>query len=204
MTLEDLRVFCTVAAEKSFSRAARKLRQALALAPGNAAASGTYGVLEMDLGHMPAAVRLLRRAVDIATDAPDIHSNLLLALGYVDGDPERYYAEHRRWEARHAVPSYAFIRPWDNDRDPERLVPQGVSGQRLQQVLQQHRIAVAARHQRTRALLGQRCDLQHGARQLLLHVEVGRLVLQRLEAADRLAELLEAGQVPAGLQIVAQ
>lgn len=105
--------------------ACRRFRQALALDPDNAVANGNLGVLELGFGRAPTSIRLLRRAVDAAPDAVETHSNLLLALGYVEMDPDRYFIEHRRWEARHAASSYAYIRPWDNDRDPERKLRVG-------------------------------------------------------------------------------
>jgi predicted O-linked N-acetylglucosamine transferase (SPINDLY family) len=105
--------------------ARRLFRRAIALAPANLIAAGNLAILEMNLGRVRSTIRRLRRAVDIAPDAVDTHSNLLLALGYVDSDPERYFAEHRRWAARHAAPAYALIRPWRNDPDPDRRLRVG-------------------------------------------------------------------------------
>lgn len=107
-------------------KAARRLfRRAIALAPASSIAVGNLAILDMKLGRVRSTIRRLRRAVDMAPDAVDLHSNLLLALGYVDSDPDRYFDEHRRWAARHAAPTYASIRPWRNDPDPDRRLRVG-------------------------------------------------------------------------------
>jgi predicted O-linked N-acetylglucosamine transferase (SPINDLY family) len=106
--------------------AARRLfRRSIALDPLNAAAHGNLALVDMGLGRIDDAIRRLRRTVGFAPDAVDVHSNLLLALGYVELDADLSFAEHRRWEARHAVPAYAHIRPWSNDPDPERRLRVG-------------------------------------------------------------------------------
>ncbi len=100
------------------AKARRLFRRAVALAPASAIANGNLAALDVTLGRVRSAIARLRRTVDIEPGAVEAHSNLLLALGYVDGDPERYFAEHRRWAARHAPAVH--IRPWTNDRDPDR------------------------------------------------------------------------------------
>ena len=100
--------------------ARRAFRRVIAIAPGDATAHGNLGALDMGLGRIPAAIRRTRRAMSVAPDWVEAHSNLLLTLGYVDMDPALYFAEHRRWEARHAAPAYASIRPFVNDPDPDR------------------------------------------------------------------------------------
>ena len=107
------------------STARRSFRRAIALAPGDATAHGNFGALDMGLGRIGAAIRRTRRAMILAPDWVDAHSNLLLALGYLDIEPARYFAEHRRWEARHAAPAYASIRPCGNDPDPDRRLRVG-------------------------------------------------------------------------------
>jgi len=111
------------ARDGSFAR--RLFRRSIALAPANVAATANLALIEMNLGRMDEAIRRLRRAVDLAPEAADTHSNLLLALGYVDIDVDTLFAAHRRWEARHAAPAYPFIRPWTNDPDPERRLRVG-------------------------------------------------------------------------------
>lgn len=105
--------------------ARRSFRRAIAVAPSDATAHGNFGALDMGVGRIGAAIRRTRRAMNLAPDWVDAHSNLLLALGYVDIEPARYFAEHRRWEARHAAPAYAAIRPCDNDPDPDRRLRVG-------------------------------------------------------------------------------
>ena len=105
--------------------ARRSFRRAIALVPGDATAHGNFGALDIGLGRIGAAIRRTRRAMILAPDWVDAHSNLLLALGYLDIEPARYFAEHRRWEAFHATPAYASIRPCDNDPDPDRRLRVG-------------------------------------------------------------------------------
>ena len=107
------------------ARARRLFRRAVALVPASAIANGNLAALELTLGRVRSAIERLRRTVDIEPGAVEAHSNLLLALGYVDGDPKRYFAEHRRWAARHASPLAAHIRPWTNDRVPDRRLRVG-------------------------------------------------------------------------------
>ncbi len=115
----------TAEARGDASLARRLLRRSNALAPPNPVANANLGFREMGFGRIRAAIRHFHRAIAVSPDDVDTHSNLLLALGYVDVDRDRYFAEHRLWEARHAAPSYAFIRPWHNDRDPERRLRVG-------------------------------------------------------------------------------
>lgn len=105
--------------------ARRAFRRVIAIAPGDATAHGNLGALDMGLGRIPAAIRRTRRAMSVAPDWVEAHSNLLLTLGYVDMDPVPYFAEHRRWEARHAASAYASIRPFGNDPDPDRRLRLG-------------------------------------------------------------------------------
>jgi protein O-GlcNAc transferase len=106
-------------------RARRLFRRSIALSPMNATAHSNLALVDMGLGRMDEAVPRLRRAVGIAPDWVDAHSNLLLALGYTDVDADRYFTEHRHWEARHAKPAYAFIRSSENVPDPERRLRVG-------------------------------------------------------------------------------
>lgn len=105
--------------------ARRFFRRAISLAPSNSLANGDLAILELTLGRVRSAIRRLRRTVAIAPAAVDMHSNLLMALGYLDDDRDRYFAEHRRWAERHAAPSSAFSGPWRNDPDPERRLRVG-------------------------------------------------------------------------------
>ena len=58
------------------------------------------------------AVKVHRRAVELAPHVPNIHSNLLRDLSHLSGlDIDEVVAEHRRWWQQHGKPVTAAIRP---------------------------------------------------------------------------------------------
>lgn len=83
------------------SRAA--LAEALRLRPGYAAAHDNLGRLARAEGRLADAVTHYRAALAAKSD-PATHSNLLLALNYLDLPPEEIFAEHRAWHACYAAP----------------------------------------------------------------------------------------------------
>ncbi len=79
------------------------LDQALRLRPGYAAAHDNLGRLARAEGRLSDAVAHYRAALAAQPD-PGTHSNLLLALNYLDLPPEEVFAEHRAWHQRYAAP----------------------------------------------------------------------------------------------------
>ncbi|MBM3600638.1 MAG: tetratricopeptide repeat protein [Alphaproteobacteria bacterium] len=101
-------------------------RRALALDPANADAHNDLGLQLLLMGDSDAALAHYRAAIALRPEDPFMHSNLLYAFNFVPtADPEAVFAEHQRWESRHARPHYARIRPHGNVRDPERRLRVG-------------------------------------------------------------------------------
>lgn len=77
-------------------------------------------------GDVDEAVRLYRRAIALRPDLPSQHSNLLLALQYLDDlDPLALFAEHRRFDATFGRPRTACHDRHRNAADPERRLRVG-------------------------------------------------------------------------------
>lgn len=95
--------------------------RALAFDPGMAEAHNDAAILLLLQGIVEPALSHYRAAIALRPEDPFLHSNLLYALSFVpDADPDEVFAEHRRWEDRHARPHYRLMRPHGNTRDPNR------------------------------------------------------------------------------------
>ncbi len=80
---------------------------AIAHDANHAPSLANYATLRARRGEIERAMPMLRRAVDAAPGEPVPHSSLCM---YLNADPtvtpEQVFAEHRRWNARHARPVY--------------------------------------------------------------------------------------------------
>ena len=105
-------------------------RKAIALNPEFAKAHNNLGSALKLQGKLDQAVASYRKAVALRPNFAMAHSNLLYNLHYLQGlTIEEIFAEHRRWNARHAAPLAGEIRPHANVRDPDRRIRVGfVSG----------------------------------------------------------------------------
>jgi protein O-GlcNAc transferase len=91
-------------------------REALRLRADYAPAHDNLGRLARAQGRIAEAVAHYRAALALQPK-PGTHSNLLLALNYLDGiSPQEIFAEHQRWAARYAEPLTAAATP--PGRDP--------------------------------------------------------------------------------------
>jgi protein O-GlcNAc transferase len=95
--------------------------RALRLQPGLAPAHNLMGNLLKEMGEIKGALEGYRRAAELMRDQPGFHSNLVYTM-YFDGDctPAQLFAEHKRWAECYCYPFRRFIRPWNNDRNPDR------------------------------------------------------------------------------------
>lgn len=97
------------------------LTRARELEPTSADTHVKLGNLLHDVGLTEDAVQCYRTAVDLSSDMPFGHSNLIFSLHYrstLDRRALRAEAEH--WAARYAGPALLDPRPHDIDRDPNR------------------------------------------------------------------------------------
>jgi protein O-GlcNAc transferase len=83
--------------------AIRWFEKASTLAPERADIRNALAVAHLNLGDSEAAVTLFREAIRIRPAFREAHSNLLLALHYVDPvDIDALFTEHRSWALQHA------------------------------------------------------------------------------------------------------
>lgn len=96
------------------------LERALQANPDSPQLLINYGRLNLHAGDAATAVEAYRRVVEIAPGMADAHSNLLACMNYLpDVEPADVYAEHRRWNERHAVPVQPYTH-WQNTAEPDR------------------------------------------------------------------------------------
>jgi predicted O-linked N-acetylglucosamine transferase (SPINDLY family) len=109
-----------------YDQAATSYRRALAIYPDYADAYNNLGNTLQAQGRTAEAIAEYRRGLAAKPDFARVHSNLLFALNYsADVSAEQLFAEHRAYEARHALPLAGEIRPHGNERDPERRLRVG-------------------------------------------------------------------------------
>ena len=83
------------------------------------------GVL-FEQGRVEEAIHELRASLTLDPDAAAVHSDLLRALNYVEGqDPAAVFTEHRLWGQRHARPLEEAAKPLENDRNAMRRLRVG-------------------------------------------------------------------------------
>ncbi|HEY0834275.1 MAG TPA: hypothetical protein VGE72_10250, partial [Azospirillum sp.] len=100
--------------------------RALALDPALAGAMIDRASALLDDGRIAAAIAECRRALAVAPDNADCHSNLLLTLQYSpDHTAADLLAEHRAWNERHGRPRAVHIARHANPPDPERRLRVG-------------------------------------------------------------------------------
>lgn len=74
-----------------------------------------------DRGEIDEAITCYRRALSLEPGSARIHSNLVYALHFHPSSTRAsLFAEHRRWNERHARPLVSAWRPHENDRSPDR------------------------------------------------------------------------------------
>jgi protein O-GlcNAc transferase len=94
---------------------------AIAIRGDFAEAYNNLGKAHDDRGEIDEAIACYRRAVALEPGSPRIHSNLVYALHFHPSSTRAsLYAEHRRWNERHARPLASEWRPHDNDRSLDR------------------------------------------------------------------------------------
>ncbi len=102
------------------------LEAAIRLTPTLADAYNTLGLTLKDLGRMDEAVAAFRKAVALNPSFAVAHSNLLLFLNYQPGiGPREVFEEHRQWSRSHEAALKGRVRPFANDRDPQRRLRVG-------------------------------------------------------------------------------
>jgi protein O-GlcNAc transferase len=101
-------------------------RRVLELDPGHAIAQGNLGSVLRDLGRLDEALDSFEKALARDPGYVDAHRNILLSLTYHPAvDPEKFFAAHRRFEAKHARPLYKGAVRHANTRDPARRLKIG-------------------------------------------------------------------------------
>ncbi len=101
-------------------------RRVLELDPGHAVALGNLGSVLRDLGRIDEALECFEKALLADPGHVDAHRNILLSLTYHPSvDPEKFFAEHRRFEAKHARPLYRQAVRHANTRDLGRRLKIG-------------------------------------------------------------------------------
>ncbi len=100
------------------------LTRAAALAPLRADIRNALGVAHFNLANHEEALAHYRAAIAQAPDFVEAHSNLLMALHYLEpADPAQLFAEHVAWARRLQDHALAGVGPrgrYANTRDPDR------------------------------------------------------------------------------------
>lgn len=134
------------------AQAIERLREAVALQPGLAAAHYNLGLCLYEIGNVEAAEVSLDAALALAPDFQPAQSTRLcvIGLGRKYG-PERVLEEHRRWARRFADPLTAAATPHSNDRSIGRRLTVGYVSADFREHSVAHFIApILAQHDRER------------------------------------------------------
>ena len=95
--------------------------QAVQLKPGLAGAHSNLANALKDTGQLDEAIACYRQAIQLKPDHAGAHSSLPFVLQYhPDYDATMIHEELRLWSSRHAEPLKKFIRPHENNPDPDR------------------------------------------------------------------------------------
>jgi predicted O-linked N-acetylglucosamine transferase (SPINDLY family) len=86
----------------------------------DAGALENYANLLAQIGRIPEALANLQRAMEVCPSNVGAASNYLYTLHLHCDDPLVLLEEHRKWDARYAAPPKGEIRPFANDRSPNR------------------------------------------------------------------------------------
>jgi predicted O-linked N-acetylglucosamine transferase (SPINDLY family) len=107
-------------AQQRYEEARVHVREALRLQPDYAEAHHDLGRICMEEGLLAEAAGHYRNAL-AAKPSPDTHTNLIFLLNYLpETDPEKHFAEHRRWSGWFERPLRPTWRPHTNDASPDR------------------------------------------------------------------------------------
>jgi predicted O-linked N-acetylglucosamine transferase (SPINDLY family) len=101
-------------------------KRAVELAPSSASAHRQLADALDNTGAKAAAIASYRRAVELNPEDYGAHSDLIVAmLSSPAHDDRALYIEARGWAERHAKPLRQYIRPFLNDKQPERRLRVG-------------------------------------------------------------------------------
>lgn len=178
---------------KEWTEAIADADRALAVNPQSFLANMVRSQSLDALALIPEAIESMRKTLEIVP-APDLHSSLLFDLNYLaEATPEVIYAEACRWNALHAAPLAAQIRPHFNSPDPERRIRLGyLSPDLYDHAIMKFLPPVFERHDRSRFELfvyavGSKVDPKIG-KSLEHYVHLP-------ESAEEIAERIRADQV---------
>jgi predicted O-linked N-acetylglucosamine transferase (SPINDLY family)/predicted SAM-dependent methyltransferase len=97
--------------------------EALRIKPNFPKALSSLGNAYKDQGRMEKALEHYKRAIAVQSNYHEAHSNLLLALNYLEtAKPAGVFHEHLRWSEQHAAPMARFIEPHPHDPRPDRIL----------------------------------------------------------------------------------
>jgi len=100
--------------------------RAVKLDPNLAEAHFGIGNVERGQAELPSAIEHYRRAAELRPENPAFLSNVLVSmLLHPDYDRETIWQQHVLWRQRYADPLKSLIRPYGNNRDPNRRLKIG-------------------------------------------------------------------------------
>ena len=105
-------------------QASRHWRRTMRLDPGQGEVAFNLGITLQSQGDAPEAAFWFQRATELLPGRPDLFSQLLLCLNYLDRPGDRLLEDHRRFQALHGQPSQP-IPAHTNRRDPARRLRVG-------------------------------------------------------------------------------
>jgi protein O-GlcNAc transferase len=95
--------------------------KAVALRPYYPEALLNLGIVQWNVGRVAEACETFRRSIVAGNVDGYAHSNLILAMHYRDDiTPQNIAGELKAWNKTYAEPLQKFIRPLNNDRNPDR------------------------------------------------------------------------------------
>ena len=95
--------------------------RSIALSPRFPDSYNNLGVALKDQAQLDEAIAAYRQALALNPTLADVHSNLIFTMHcHPAYDALAIAAEYRRWNHQHAEPLKQFIRPFSNNRSPDR------------------------------------------------------------------------------------
>ena len=108
-------------AHNQFDEAAAAYQMAIKLKPAFADAYNNLAITLKDQGKLDEAIDAYRTALKLKPDFARAHSNLIFTMQYHPGyDIQAIGSELKEWNCNHASEVKKFIRPHENDRNPDR------------------------------------------------------------------------------------